>query len=82
MRCIDLLVRDVNKQPTETTRMISQLFPYSKYGGSIIMTLKFHGRGKYVYVIPLHSRSFLLCTTQFIHFHYLFFRLDRYVNIA
>lgn len=47
MRCFDLLVCDINKHPIETTRIIALLLPYLKSGGTIIMTLKFHGRGKF-----------------------------------
>lgn len=46
MRLFDLLVCDINKHPIETTRIISPLLPYVKSGGTIILTLKFHGRSK------------------------------------
>lgn len=46
-RFFDLLVCDVNKHPIETTRIIALLLPYLKSGGTIILTLKFHGRGKF-----------------------------------
>lgn len=46
MRFFDLLVCDINKHPIETTRIISPLLPYVKSGGTIILTLKFHGRSK------------------------------------
>lgn len=45
-RRFDLLVCDINKHPVEAAEIILSLLPFLRTKGSLIMTLKFHGRGK------------------------------------
>ncbi|KAG6541600.1 hypothetical protein Mapa_016993 [Marchantia paleacea] len=42
----DLLVCDVNRHPVEAAKLVSPLLPYLKEGGLLVLTLKFHGRGR------------------------------------
>ncbi|KAH9331137.1 hypothetical protein KI387_003245, partial [Taxus chinensis] len=44
-RSFDLLVCDINKHPVEAAQIIAALLQYLRSGGSLILTLKFHGRG-------------------------------------
>ncbi|XP_059072952.1 uncharacterized protein LOC131066675 isoform X2 [Cryptomeria japonica] len=46
-RSFDLLVCDINKHPVEAAEIIAALLPYLRSGGSLILTLKFYGRGKF-----------------------------------
>eukprot|EP00850_Spirogloea_muscicola_P007773 SM000040S14785 [mRNA] locus=s40:309563:312726:+ [translate_table: standard] len=43
---IDMLVCDVNKHPAEAARMLAPLLPSLASGGLLVMSLKFHGKGK------------------------------------
>lgn len=45
-RKFDLLVCDINKHPVEAAEIISPLLGFLRTGGSLVMTLKFYGRGK------------------------------------
>eukprot|EP00850_Spirogloea_muscicola_P012070 SM000077S21544 [mRNA] locus=s77:79403:82477:+ [translate_table: standard] len=43
---VDMLVCDVNKHPAEAARMLAPLLPSLASGGLLVMSLKFHGKGK------------------------------------
>lgn len=45
-RSFDLLVCDINKHPVEAAEVVLPLLQFLKSGSYVIMTLKFHGRGK------------------------------------
>ncbi|KAI5084998.1 hypothetical protein GOP47_0001167 [Adiantum capillus-veneris] len=45
-RNFDLLVCDINKHPAEAAEIVVPLLKFLKDGGFVILTLKFHGRGK------------------------------------
>ncbi|KAL2621009.1 hypothetical protein R1flu_001214 [Riccia fluitans] len=42
----DMLVCDVNRHPVEAANLVSPLLPHLKAGGLLVLTLKFHGRGR------------------------------------
>ncbi|MCO5582095.1 hypothetical protein L7F22_035985 [Adiantum nelumboides] len=45
-RSFDLLTCDINKHPAEAAEVVVPLLKFLKAGGFVILTLKFHGRGK------------------------------------
>eukprot|EP00249_Psilotum_nudum_P032234 c47511_g1_i1 orf=146-1270(-) len=45
-RQLDLLVCDVNKHPVEAAQIVASLLVFLNPGSSLILTLKFHGRGR------------------------------------
>ncbi|KAI5084264.1 hypothetical protein GOP47_0000433 [Adiantum capillus-veneris] len=59
-RNFDLLVCDINKHPAEAAEIVVPLLKFLKDGGFVILTLKFHGRGKYDIYIAL-KRMWVFC---------------------
>ncbi|KAL3680978.1 hypothetical protein R1sor_023934 [Riccia sorocarpa] len=42
----DMLVCDVNRHPVEAANLVAPLLPHLKAGALLVLTLKFHGRGR------------------------------------
>lgn len=42
----DLILCDVNRHPAESARLLLPMLPFLAPGGLLVMTLKFHGRGR------------------------------------